>query len=120
MSWDYFEEVALGVLSIPKSEYRKMTFRELDNAVRGYRKRVDERDRMHWEMVRVTCFYTMYPHLKQGSLKKFIDVKIPIDEPEATPEKIGKAKQLTREELKEQFKKSGFEISEEELDRIYG
>jgi hypothetical protein len=73
--------VALGTLSLSKSEFGLMTPRELELAYNGYRSRVKEQ----WEMVRITAYYSMAPHYKNLTLSK---VQLPIDEkPHFDPKK---------------------------------
>ena len=70
-------------------------------------------------MVRIQCAHSIAPHhdsKKRGPLK-YADIVLPID----TPTKVrtdGKVVSLDKEGIKEAYRSSGFEISEDELERI--
>jgi hypothetical protein len=54
-------------MGVPVSDFYSMTLNELDNAIEGYNKRVQ--DDLQWAMynARLVCFYTFAPHLKKNS-----------------------------------------------------
>lgn len=66
-------------------------------------------------MVRWTAFWTAaLPCNKKGF--SFKDIKLPYDKVE--PKIIGKTKVMTRDELRESYRKSGFIISENKLSEM--
>ena len=90
----------------------EMTQRELLCANDGYRVRQKE----EWEKVRVLSWYATSPyHPKHGlPLEK---VWIPTDEVEEIEVKGGRV-QLTRDEIREEYRRAGIKISEAQLDKI--
>jgi hypothetical protein len=63
--------LALGHLRIDPWDWPKWTIREFDIAYDGW-SQINIRDK--WERVRALSFYSMVPHLKQGTLKNWKDV----------------------------------------------
>lgn len=91
-----------------------MTQRELLCAHEGYRRRVDEQ----WEMVRLQSYYAVSPYARKGFNPS--DVWIPADNKKEDKRKPGTRKEVSREELKQLYKRSGLEISDKRLNEIYG
>ena len=90
-----------------------MTQRELLLANEGYRSRAKE----EWERVRLLAFYATAPYAKKGFTPE--SIWIPGDESkEIQPTDKSKRIYLGREKIREAYLKSGFEISEEKLDKI--
>lgn len=107
-------EIACGMLGYTPQIFWDITPRELQNAIEGYRKKQNE----EWERVRWSSFYSVVPWVKGFKPEK---VWLPIDaEKDAEFTTHGEVKRIGRDDLKEVWKRSGFEISESELDRIYG
>tara|TARA_R110000772_G_scaffold155289_2_gene266390 strand:- start:255 stop:488 length:234 start_codon:yes stop_codon:yes gene_type:complete len=71
-------------------------------------------------MVRIQCAHAIAPHhdaKKRGPLK-YSDIVLPIDEQKTTRKKVGKRIALSKDEIRETYTSCGFEIEEEELERI--
>lgn len=88
-----------------------MTIRQIKCAVRGYR----VRKREEWEMVRVLSAYTLAPHSRK--VIRWKDITLPIDKEEEIVTH-GKRQKLTRDEVKRLYERSGFEVTDEFLERI--
>lgn len=96
-------------------DFKKYTLTELRLAVEGYRKEKSE----YWEMVRHVSFWpVMLGNQKKFSMK---DIKLPYDDIEESQKDHQPAsfRKLSKEELTEKYRKSGIEISERLLERIY-
>ena len=90
-----------------------ITPRELQNAINGYRKKEDEA----WERLRWGIYYNLQPYSKNGfSINK---IKLPIDKERLDNfHSDGKVIRMTKEEVREEWRKSGIELSEKHLDRM--
>lgn len=109
------EKVALGSLGWKPSDFDLYSLKDLIKAVEGFR---DDR-KEQWEMVRIQCAHSIAPHhdaKKRGALK-YSDIVLPIDTPKVSS-KVGKRIVLDKDGVREAYLKSGFEIEEDELERI--
>lgn len=78
-----------------------MTPRELELTYKGYRKRRLE----DWEMVRISSYYQMVMHAKEGSLEPIEDkIKLPVDHER---NKFKPKKQLSKDKIMKVRKVNG-------------
>lgn len=111
VTWEDIYELGMGVLSISRSELMLMTQNELMCAYDGYRKRMTEQ----WEIARMVSYYSAAPMMKSSF--KMGDIRLPTDKlPER--KRPSTKKMLSADELKEMYRKSGFDIEDEEIERI--
>lgn len=73
---------------------------------------------MLWEMVRVEAYYSIAPHVKEGAIREWSDVMLPIDKRRKL-ESVSVASKLTKDELIEEYRKAGLILKDHVLDRIY-
>ena len=94
-------------------DFERNSFYDLQQAVIGY----FEEEKRKKEIVRWQCYYSIVSHQKKGF--KVSDIWLPGDEYQSKRRgKPGIKKLLDRDALKDTYNKSGFDISEDELDRI--
>lgn len=116
MWFNALEKIALGSLGWMPSDFKSNTVKDLIRAVEGFR---DDRKEL-WEMTRIQCAYSIAPHhdtKKRGPLK-YADIVLPIDAQKQPRKETGKVIALNKDEIREAYTSSGFEIDEEELERI--
>lgn len=104
-------KLAFGILQITKADFFDMYPFEVNLAYEGYRIRVDEQK----ELIRWQCYYQLAPNQKEGfNISK---VWLPGDKAnslEGLP--VAKVRRLTREQIREEYRKAGFNVSEKRLD----
>ncbi|MEM7298207.1 MAG: hypothetical protein AAF391_08080 [Bacteroidota bacterium] len=101
------------------SAFWELTPRELQNAVNGFTKK----QKIAWEQIRWGAYYTLLPHWDNKKGRLTTDkIWLPIDKPIEIEISEGKCgiRKLSRDELRQLYKKSGMAISQEHLDSIYG
>ena len=103
------------MVGLDPEKFWRLTMRELTNAVEGWKRK----EQIEWERVRMLAYYSVSPYAKKSF--KISDIKLPGDEERDVDfTSHGEAKKLTREELKESWRRSGLILSEEKLDELYG
>lgn len=79
---------------------------------------LEESEKSKWERVRWAAYYAVTPYAKKGF--KPDQIWLPIDAQADTAFKThGKVERLDREQLEDTWKKAGFKLSDEQLDRIF-
>lgn len=95
-------------------QFWELTPRELQVAAHA----LEQREQVEWERIRWAAYYAVTPYAKKGF--KPDQIWLPIDAAKDAAFKThGKVERLDKKQLVETWKKAGFKISDEQLDRIY-
>lgn len=71
MTWDTIDQIALGYLRIDPWQWPRWTLAEFNTAFIGW-EQVHIKD--EWERARAIAFYSVTPHVKQGTFKRWRDI----------------------------------------------
>jgi hypothetical protein len=96
-------------------QFWDLTPRELQVAAHA----LEETEKAKYNRMRWGLYYQLTPYAKKGF--KPSQIWLPIDaQADAAFETHGKVERLDRHQLAETWKKAGFKLSDEQLERIYG
>ena len=109
------KDTALGCMGWKPEDFDRYWLGDLISACQGRIQDIKIKQEFDRELARAVAYYSAAP--MAGKSFKYSDVIMPGDKQK--PVIVGEMKKLTREGLKERYKKSGFEISEEALDNIF-
>lgn len=108
------EEIAL-IHNWKPDDFERFEVKDLIRLVKGYR--ADRKEL--WNMTRYQIAYGMMPHYKNV---RFDKIKLPCDDIDDKPKKegvVGKVIKLNREELVETYRRNGFELRDDVVDKMF-
>lgn len=101
------------MIGLTPSQFWDLTPRELGNAIEGYKKREVE----EWKRTRFIAYTVATYAGKQMKHHIPIERWYPLPGDEVPPMRIAKVTKLTKEEIRERYRKAGMKIKDEQLEK---